>query len=121
MGTNGFRLMFEHGDKAALVHFWNRSLSSVSRDSEVEELLAELMKEIRRYGDGEISANLREASNRSVGMAVAGSAHPAPSVRQRPYVKILAAPGYYDYIGTQGSHGACEGKHTPLGSASSPV
>ena len=84
------------GDKVALVHFWNRNLSSVTRDSDVEKLLGEMMKDIRRNGDSEISANLRRASDRSVGITVASNIVRAESVWERPFVKILAALGHYD-------------------------
>ena len=84
------------GDKVALVHFWNRNLSSVTRDSEVEKLLGEMMKDIRRNGDSEISASLRRASNRSVGITVDSTIVRTEAVWERPFVKILAALGHYD-------------------------
>ena len=84
------------GDKVALVQFWNRNLSSVTRDSEVEKLLAEMMKDIRRNGDSEISASLRRASNRSVGITVGSNVVRTEPVWERPFVKILAALGHYD-------------------------
>ena len=84
------------GDKVALVQFWNRNLSSVTRDSEVEKLLGEMMKDIRRNGDSEISASLRRASNRSVGIKVVTDIVRTEPVWERPFVKILAALGHYD-------------------------
>ena len=84
------------GDKVALVQFWNRNLSSVTRDSEVEKLLGDMMKDIRRNGDSEISASLRRASNRSVGIKVVTDIVRTEPVWERPFVKILAALGHYD-------------------------
>ena len=84
------------GDKVALVQFWNHNLSSVTRDSEVEKLLGEMMKDIRRNGDSEISASLRRASNRSVGIKVVTDIVRTEPVWERPFVKILAALGHYD-------------------------
>ena len=84
------------GDKVALVHFWNRNLSSVSPDTEVEKLLGEMMKDIRRNGDSEISPSLRRASDRSVGITVVTDIVRTEPVWERPFVKILAALGHYD-------------------------
>ena len=58
--------LLDRGDITALIKFWNRNIESVSRRSKVERMLSDLMADIRQNGNGEISAGLRDASDRSV-------------------------------------------------------
>ena len=57
--------LLDRGDIADLVQFWNQNIKSFSKSSRVEKLLADLMADIRENGVGQISENLRDASNRS--------------------------------------------------------
>ncbi len=50
--------LLDRGDIEELVHFWNRNIKSFSRSSKVENLLADLMGDIRENGVGEISESL---------------------------------------------------------------
>jgi hypothetical protein len=58
--------LLDRGDIAALIRFWNDNINSFSRSSPVENMLADLMADIRDNGVGEITADLRDASDRSV-------------------------------------------------------
>lgn len=56
--------LLDRGDIADLVQFWNQNIGSFSRSSKVENLLADLMADIRNNGVGTISEDLRSANLR---------------------------------------------------------
>jgi hypothetical protein len=58
--------LLDRGNIAELIEFWNRNIGSFSRSSPVENMLADLMADIRENGIGQISSDLRDASDRAV-------------------------------------------------------
>lgn len=66
---NELNELLDEGNITKLIHFWNRNITSFSRNSRTEVMLAELMADIRENGIGSIGSDLRDAAER----AAAGS------------------------------------------------